>query len=77
MSRFEGKLVIVTSAASGFWAAIAVRFTLKGASVLCADLSLASEEAGFVTGTALDIGAVARFNHAGSVDNMAETNKDY
>lgn len=69
MGRFEGKPVIVTGAASGFGAAIAVKFGLEGASVLCADLNLAgaqevaaglpyaqaSEEAGFLTGVALDI----------------------
>ena len=39
MSRFNGKAVIVTGAASGFGEAIARKFSGEGASVLCADIN--------------------------------------
>jgi 3-oxoacyl-[acyl-carrier protein] reductase len=58
MGRFEGKSVIITGAASGFGAAIAVKFRLEGASVRCADLNLAGAQevaAGLPYAQALEI----------------------
>lgn len=42
--RLQGKVAIVTGAASGFGEAIALRYAEEGASVLCADLDLSGAE---------------------------------
>lgn len=44
MNRFEGKIVIVTGAASGIGRASALRFAAEGASVVCADRAEAARE---------------------------------
>lgn len=45
MRRFEGKVALITGAASGIGRAAAIRFAQEGAQVFCADLNLAGAEA--------------------------------
>ena len=54
MSRFEGRVVIVTGSASGIGQATAQRFAADGATVVCADLNEAGAKA-----TAADIGGAS------------------
>ena len=59
MNRFEGKVVIVTGAASGIGKATAMRFAAEGASVACLDVNIIGAEA---TGIAIHAdGGVARW----------------
>lgn len=45
MSRFAGRVVLVTGAAGGFGSEMARRFAAEGALAVCADLNLAAAEA--------------------------------
>ena len=54
MSRFEGKVALVTGGASGIGRAAAIRFAQEGARVFVADMNLAGAEA-----VAAEIGAAA------------------
>lgn len=45
MRRFEGKVALITGAASGIGRAAAIRFAQEGARVFCADLNLAGAKA--------------------------------
>ncbi|CAK7242820.1 MAG: hypothetical protein STHCBS139747_004322 [Sporothrix thermara] len=56
MSRLEGKVAIVTGAASGFGKGIAAKFVAEGAKVVIADLSVDAGEA-----VAAELGASAVF----------------
>ncbi|MCX7282922.1 MAG: SDR family NAD(P)-dependent oxidoreductase [Novosphingobium sp.] len=44
-ARFEGKVALITGAASGIGRAAAIRFAQEGARVFCADLNLAGAQA--------------------------------
>jgi 3-oxoacyl-[acyl-carrier protein] reductase len=71
--RIEGKIAIVTGAASGFGAGIARRFAAEGAKVLVADIdadgaALVAKEIGeSATSVAVDV------SRAGDVQHMVET----
>ncbi len=87
MTRFEGKTVIVTGAASGIGAAIAERFASEGASVVIADLKAEAATAqaaklANAVGVGCDVGdeaavvacfdaAVARFGRIDMIVNNA------
>ena len=70
MSRFDGKVVIVTGAARGQGEAEARLFAAEGAKVILADVLDAEGEA-----VAADIGSNARYLHL-DVSNEAECRAD-
>ncbi|MDE2596781.1 MAG: SDR family oxidoreductase [Sphingomonadales bacterium] len=63
MTRFAGKVALVTGAASGIGRAAAIRFAEDGARVFCADLNLAGAEA-----VAGEIGGAASAIHVDVAD---------
>ncbi|KIH94884.1 oxidoreductase, short-chain dehydrogenase/reductase family [Sporothrix brasiliensis 5110] len=66
MSRLQGKVAIVTGAASGFGKGIAAKFVAEGASVIIADLSAEAGQA-----AAAELGDKAVFQH-GDVTKSAD-----
>lgn len=63
MTRFAGKVALVTGAASGIGRAAAIRFAQEGARVFCADLNLAGAKA-----VVAEIGGAASALHVDVAD---------
>jgi len=73
MGRFDGKVAIVTGAASGIGAATLRRLASEGAAVVCADINDVGGEA--VVGEIVDAGGRAAFRHCdvGVLDEVDAT----
>jgi NAD(P)-dependent dehydrogenase (short-subunit alcohol dehydrogenase family) len=55
LNRFKGKVAFVTGAASGIGRSISLRFADEGADIAAAVAFIASDDASYITGQAINV----------------------